>query len=143
MLLSYSTLFILEWIAGLHPGTPAPFEGKYLLITVAFEELCHPGTGSFILSGTVKYEGLILDVFFAPLLHPGGVLSDGRWDFLAAPPPVTMLAHVYDLRVRPAQHFFDLVNRNPGDLTIFISQANDRLAAKQQKYDPPPSTPGQ
>jgi hypothetical protein len=115
-------------------------KGEYLVIAFALKGLCHPGTCFFLLSGTVKYQGLILAVFVAPPVYPGGILSDGRWDFLAAPPPVALGAHVYDYRVRAAQQVFDLVSCDPVDFTTVACQGNDRLAPNQQKRDPPPGT---
>ena len=136
-------LFICERITGLHPRTPAPLKDKDLVVAFTPKGLCHPGTCSFILSGAIKYQGLIFEVFLTPLVHPGGILSDGRWNFFAAPPPVSVGAHVYDHRVRAAHQFFDLVNGNPGDFIIVACQANNRLAPNQQYYNPPPSAPAQ
>ncbi len=130
--LTYPTLFILNRISGIHPCAPAPFKGKYVAVAFTFERLCHPGTCFFALSGTIKYEGLFLGVFFKPPDHPGRILSDSRWNFLAAPPPVAVRAHVYDHRIRSAQQLFNLFNRNSGDLPVIVCQADNCLATNEQ-----------
>jgi hypothetical protein len=66
-----------------------------------------------VLSGTIKYQGLAFSVFFDPLIHFGWILSHGRWNFLAASPPVPEFAHIYDDRIRMAQQCSSLMNGNP------------------------------
>ena len=131
-------LFIFKRITGAHPRTPAPLKGKHVTITVALKGLCHPGTCSFVISRAIKYQGLILGVFLTPLVHFCWILSDGRWNFFTAPPPVAMGTHVYDHRVRSAQQSFDLVNGHPGDFTVVVCQGNDCLAPHHQKDNIPP-----
>jgi hypothetical protein len=67
-----------------------------------------------VLSGTIEYQGFIFVVFVNPLFHFGWILSHGSWNFLAALPPVSIRAHIYDHRIRTAQQRFNLMNGNPG-----------------------------
>ena len=121
-------LFIFKRITGAHPSAPAPLKCKYFMVAFLLKGLCHPGTCSLMLSGTIKYEGLVLDILLNPLVHFGWILSCGRWNFLAAPPPVSIGTHVYDHRIRVAQQLFDLISGNPGYVPGVVSQQNNCLA---------------
>ena len=81
-----------------------------------------------MLSGTIKYEGLVLGILPYPLVQFGWILSCGRWNFLAASPPVSMGTHVDDHRIRVAQQLFDLISGNPGYVPGVVSLQNNGLA---------------
>jgi hypothetical protein len=66
-----------------------------------------------VLSGTIKYQGLVLGIFFNPLAHLGWILSNSRGDFLAAPPPVSIGAYIEDRCSRESQARFNLMDGNP------------------------------
>ena len=101
------------------------------MVAFTLKGSCHPGTCFLVLSGTIKYKGLVFDVLLNPLVHLGWILSYGRWNFLAAPPPVSMGAYIYDHRIRAAQQFLDLMNGNPGCLAGVACKQNDGLAENQ------------
>ena len=120
-------------ITGIHPRAPAPLKRKYVSVSFKPKGPCHPGTCSLALSGTIKYKGLVLAELFDPLVHLRWILSEGSWNFLAASPPVTVLAHIYDDRIRTAHQFFSLLDRNSGNV-LGVSRNRGR-AENQQKYE--------
>jgi hypothetical protein len=111
------------------------------MVAFLLKILCHPGTCSLVLSGTIKYKGLVLDILLNPLVHLGWILSYGGWNFLAAPPPVSIGTHVYDHRIRAAQQIFNLMSGNPGYLPGVASQQNNCLVKNKKKYEARPSAP--
>jgi len=111
------------------------------MVAFLLKGLCHPGTCSLVLSGAIKYKGLVLDVFLYPLVHFGGVLSYGRWNFLAAPPPVSIGTHIYDHRIRAAQQLFDLMSGKPGYVPGVVRQQDSCLAENHKKCKACPSAP--
>ena len=122
------TLFFLQGKISFDPGAPAPFKGEYVRVSVELEELCHPGTCSFVLSGTIKYQGLIPGIFFKPLVHPGWVFPNSCGDFLAAPPPVSVSAYIDDHRTRKAQAILDLMDGKSRYLGWFACERHGRLS---------------
>ena len=83
-----------------------------------------------MLSGTIENEGLVPGILLNPPVHFGWILSDGRGNFLAAPPPVTIGTYIYDHRIRAAQQLFDLISGNSGHVRGVVSQQNNCLADK-------------
>ena len=77
----------------------------------------------------------MLAVFLDPLFNFGWILSHRRWNFLAASPPVSVFAHIYDDRIRLAQQGFNLMNGNPGYVPGIIGNRNRGLTQNQQKYE--------
>ena len=120
-------------ITGIHPRAPAPLKRKYVSVSFKPKGPCHPGTCSLALSGTIKYKGLVLAELFDPLVHLRWILSDGSWNFFAASPPVAVLAHIYDDRIRTAHQFFSLMDRNSG--YVLGVPRNRGRAENQQKYE--------
>jgi hypothetical protein len=94
-----------------------------------------------MLSGTIENEGLVPGILLNPLVHFGWILSGGSWNFLAAPPPVTIGTHVYDYRIRATQQLLDLISGNSGHVPGVVSQQNNCLAENNKKYEARPSAP--
>ena len=130
----YDWLFIFYRVTGLLPGLPATLKRKYAFVSLVHKGSCHPGTRSLALSGTIEYQGLIFAVFFYPLFHFGWILSHGSWNFLAASPPVSVFAYIYDHCIRTAQPLLNLMNGNPGYVPGVACNRNRCPADNQQKY---------
>jgi hypothetical protein len=124
-------LFVCQRVPGLLPGLPTALKGKYALIPFLQKGACHPGTCALVLSGTIKYEGLILVILWDPFFHCGWIFSHGRWNFLAASPPVSVFTYIYDDCIGLAQQRFNLMNRNPGHLSGIICKRKCSLAHDQ------------
>ena len=129
--LQMSLLFFCQRVTCLLPGLPAPLKRKHAFVPPLQKGLCHPGTCSLALSGTIEYQGLIFAVFVNPLFDFGWILSHGSWNFLAASPPVSIRAHIYDHRIRTAQQPFNLMNGNPGYVPGVACNRNRGLTENQ------------
>jgi hypothetical protein len=76
-----TTLFFLHWIIIFGPFHPATLEGIDLRISHPDQFLCHPGTRSFIGSGAVENDDLLLGVFLRPGIDLPGFFSNGPLNF--------------------------------------------------------------
>ena len=107
-------LLLLSWKAGLLPILPTPLQGVDLRVTVAFEFLCHTGTGVLIASGAVEDQCLVLWVFLDPTLDDLRILSHGPLDLGRAFRPRTFGADVHDDHFRVTEPSFELFFRHLG-----------------------------
>jgi len=59
-------LFIFNGIFGPEPLVPASLEGVNFCVSLIHKLLCRPGTSTFICSGAIENNCLVLGIFLSP-----------------------------------------------------------------------------
>ena len=123
----------------LGPFFPPAFQGIDLLESQGNQILCHPGTGSFAFSGTVKNKGFVFPIFFCPGFGIFlGIFANRPLDFQVAFLPIPPATDIQNHQIGLAHPGFQLFL---GDSRNLASARGSQGVTEGQKAQKNPKSP--